>query len=217
MTELDDPRNTGHDRDELSELVGGDVPPAELERLRAVDALLRSVPAPSAEVPSRLTHAVVTKARPRGLVLTPRRAFAAVALAAAFCAAFFGLGTLVAGADDFQEVAAFTMQPGDAAPRGASATIRLGEQDANGNWPLRLKVSGLPKLPEGSYYVLWLAKDGEYGATCGSFAVGDDDAEVGWDVSYRLRDFDTWVVTARTPNQQPDEDPPWLLQARVAL
>jgi hypothetical protein len=217
MTDLDDPRNTDANRDELRELVGHDVPSAELERLREVDAVLRSVPAPPADVPSRLTHAVVARAQPRGLVLTRRRTLAAVALAATLCALFFGLGTRVGDGDDFQEVAAYTMEPGEAAPGGAAATIRLGEQDAHGNWPLRLEVSGLPKLPDGSYYVLWLAKDGEYGATCGSFAVTGDEAEVGWDVSYRLRDFDTWVVTARRPNQPPDEDPPWLLQARVDL
>jgi hypothetical protein len=80
---------------------------------------------------------------------------------------------------------------------------------------VRLEASGLPKLPAGGYYVLWLEKDGEYAGTCGTFA-GGDSTEAEWTVSYRLADYDAWIVTARLPGDQP-ENPPHLLKARIDL
>ena len=84
---------------------------------------------------------------------------------------------------------------------GASATLAVGKADADGNRPVRLESAGLPKLPEGGYYVLWLEKDGEYAGTCGTFAGGD----AAWTVSYDLWDYDAWVVSARLPDQPPDK------------
>ena len=96
--------------------------------------------------------------------------------------------------------------------RDAAAVIRVGERDdATGNWQLELEVSGLPKLPPGGYYALWLAKDGEYAGTCGTFSVGDGETTVRMNVSYRLHDYDAWVITARTRG----EDSPWLLTAKI--
>jgi hypothetical protein len=99
--------------------------------------------------------------------------------------------------------------------RGASALIRLGPATGGGNWELELETEGLPKLPEGGYYVLWLAKDGEYAATCGTFAVGSGRTTVRMNAPYRLADYDAWVVTANVPGQDEDTEPPWLLKAEI--
>jgi hypothetical protein len=84
---------------------------------------------------------------------------------------------------------------GTSAAPAAWGTIELGYGDDEGNWPMRVEVSGLEPLPEGGYYELLLTKNGEPVVACGSFNVGDDgDATVRLGASYNLRNFDGWVV-----------------------
>ena len=199
---------------DVRDLVGDDVPEPELERLRRVDTLLRSVPGPP-EVPLSLSRAVAQIAGRSERRWRSRRTLAAVALAAAVAAASFGLGTRV-GAEEFDERAAIPMRAMERA-QGATAVLRVGKPDETGNWPLRLEVSGLPRLPRGGYYALWLAKDGEYAAPCGSFRIGEGETEAEWTVSYALDDYDAWVVTAYLPNEPRDAERPWLLTADVRL
>ena len=99
--------------------------------------------------------------------------------------------------------------------RGAWGLIRLGGAKGGGNWELELETRGLPRLPEGGYYVLWLAKDGEYAATCGTFAVGSGTTTIRMNAPYRLADYDAWIVSAHLPNQDENEDSPWLLKAEI--
>jgi hypothetical protein len=195
---------------DLRHLVGDDLGPEELERLRRVDDLLRRVPAPPPVLPHSLTQAVAQLPLGTPSLFTRRRAAVAVALAAALAALAFGIGRWTAG-DGFETRFTVPMQATDHAP-GASALIRVGEPDeASGNWPLELDVSGLPPLRGDGYYVLWLAKGGEYAATCGTFAVAEGETMVHMTVSYRLRDYDAWVITAHTEQ----EEPPWLLRATI--
>jgi hypothetical protein len=208
-----EPRQPDRPPADLRDLVGDDVPAADLDRLARVDRLLRSVP-PPAELPPSLASAITSIAGTRERPWRPRRVAAAVALAAALSALFFGLG-MRAGGDRFEERATIAMEATSEA-RGASALVRIGEPDAHGNWPLRLEVTGLPTLPRGGYYVLWLAKGGEYGGACGTFRVAEDGtAEVEMNASYSLRDFDAWVVTAERPEDPPDAEPRWLLRGTV--
>jgi hypothetical protein len=195
---------------DLRDLVGEDLPPDELERLRRADALLRAVPAPPAEVPNTLTQSVSRLAERPAAKPSRRRLALAFALALALAAASFGLGRWTNG-DDFETRFTVAMQPTENA-HDAAAVIRVGERDEAGNWELELDVSGLPELPPGEYYDLWLAKDGEYAATCGIFAVAGGETTVQMNVSYRLADYDAWVITRR----QADGDSPWLLRAPVA-
>jgi hypothetical protein len=201
---------------DLRELVGDDVPEKELRRIRRADALLRSVPPPPAELPASLTRAVASVAQPRERLWTRPRVAGALALAAAVAGVFFALGTLVGSERGFDERAAVAMEVSDAPP-GASAMIRVGHPDKSGNWPLRLEVEGLDPLPNGGYYLLWLAKDGEFGVACGSFRVGADRTVAEWDVSYRLADYDEWVITAYRPGEPREIERPWLLTADVRL
>lgn len=195
---------------DFRDLVGEDVPADELEKLRRVDALLRRVPAPPAEVPLTLTERVArlsASSRP----LTRRRAGLVLAFAVTVAALFFGLGRWTDGAG-FDTSYSVDMQP-TAAAANAWGVIRVGERDeGSGNWELELEVAGLPRLPSGAYYTLWLAKDGEYAGTCGTFAVGEGTTTVRMTVSYRLRDYDAWVITAASD----EDEPPWLLRADVS-
>ena len=200
---------------DLRELVGDDVAAAELDALARADSLLRSVPAPPAQIPPSLTAAVDQAARPTVRIWTRRRTGLALAFAAALSALSFGFGTRLSG-EGFEERATFQMQATERAG-GAEGLIRLGHPDESGNWPLRLEVEGLKPLPKGGYYLLWLAKDGEYGVACGSFAVGEGETEAEWIVSYRLADYDEWVVTAYMPGEPREAERPWLLTAKVKV
>jgi hypothetical protein len=196
---------------DFRELVGGDVASEELERLRRADALLRRVPPPAAEVPQSLTQSVARLADPGSRGWPRRRAVLGVALAAAVAALAFGLGRWTDG-DGFETRFTVAMQPTENA-RDAAAVIRVGPPDEAGNWQLELDVSGLPALEPGEYYDLWLAEDGEYAAACGTFSVGEGETTVRMTVSYRLSDYDTWVVS-RLPSG--GGETPWLLRARIS-
>jgi len=198
---------------DLYELLGNDVSDEERRRLERTDALLRSVPAPPASVPHALADAIsgIPSTRPaRG----PRRFAAALAFAAAVAAAL-GLGYWAGGERGGEAEYRVAMRATEEA-RGASALIRVGERDdETGNVTLELDVSGLPKLPEGGYYALWLAKDGRYAGTCGTFGVGEGETTVSMNVSYDFDDYDEWVITAYLPNEPLDAERPWLLRARI--
>lgn len=180
---------------DLRGLVGDDLSPEELEKLRGVDELLRRVPAPPHDVPASLTAAVAEvpltarSGRHRGRRVTLALAFAAVVAAAAF-----GIGHWAGSSFD----AAYTvdMAPTASAP-GAAAVVQVGGRDeSSGNVELLVDVSGLPELDPDDYYALWLERDGEWAATCGYFAVGEGETSVRMTVSYDFRDFDAWVISA---------------------
>lgn len=195
---------------DIRELIGDDVPDEQVDELRRVDRLLRSVPAPPSQVPARLTQAVASLTLPTPF-WSRRRMAVAVALAAALAAGFFGIGRLTSdpGVDARATV---PMHATEAAPE-AAAVVQVGERDAkSGNWELILEVTGLPKLPGERYYTLWLEKDGEYAATCGSFNVGEGTTTVRMTVSYRLSQFDAWVISEHADDTGPE---PHLLRANV--
>lgn len=194
---------------DFRDLVGDDLPPEELERLARVDALLRSVPAPPAEVPQSVTGAVM---RISAAPLWTRRRFAgALAFAATLAALFFAIGSWTAGGG-FDARATVALRATEQAA-GASGLVRIGARDeTSGNWEMELVVSGLPNLPSGGYYVLWLAKDGEYAGTCGTFNVDGETTAVRLTAAYVLSEYDEWVITAWIPGED-NAQAPWLLTA----
>lgn len=200
---------------DLRRLVGDDVDPDELERLRSAHEALLAVPAPPPVVPRSLDESVARVPAAARRWTRPRLA-AGLALAAAFAALFVGLGAWLAGGGDFEPERTVAMETMPAAPEDASAVIKLGAlSKETWNYTLELDVSGLPTLPRGGYYVLWLAKRKEYAATCGTFNVGKGTTRVYMNVSYDLAHYDAWVVTAQLPGQRPDSPHPWLLQAKT--
>jgi hypothetical protein len=170
---------------DFDDLVGSDLDPAERERLRRVHDLLVAA-GPPPELPLRL-EAPRVRAFPR------RRALAFL-LAAALVAAAFGAGWFARGEDGFQVRRAVPLRATPDAP-GASGLIKLGFPDANGNWQMLVTVRGLRPLPKGGYYILLLTKEGKPVATCGTFNVTSTaETTVRLGASYRLKNFDGWVV-----------------------
>jgi hypothetical protein len=72
--------------------------------------------------------------------------------------------------------------------------IRIGNDDSNGNWPLKVSVHGLRPLPEGQFYEMYLTRHGKRVATCGTFRLTSGDS-VRLNAPYNLRTFSGWVVT----------------------
>jgi Anti-sigma-K factor rskA len=194
---------------DLGELVGRDLPPEELERLREVDSLLRQVPAPAHDVPASLTQAVAAvplAARPERRI---RRLALGLAFAAVVAAAAFGIGYW--NGSKFDVDYTVDLVPTASAP-GAEAAVRVGDRDEeSGNVELLVDVSGLPRLPGGEDYALWLERDGEWVATCGYFAVGEGTTTVRMTVSYDFRDFDAWIISVGDR----DAEPTALLEAEI--
>jgi hypothetical protein len=195
---------------DFRELVGEDVPAEELARLRRADSLLRRTPPPPAEVPQSLTRSVEHLADPAAPPWPRRRVLLGVALAAAVAALAFGAGRW-SDDDGFETRYTVAMQATENA-RDAAGVIRVAAPDEAGNWQLELDVSGLPTLEPGEYYDLWLAEDGEYAAACGTFSVGEGETTVRMTVSYRLAEFDTWVISRLAAD---GDEPPWLLRAPI--
>ena len=194
---------------DLHELLGDDLPEDEVERLRGVDALLRSVPGPPHEIPLSLTHAVEQVAIEPARIPRRRKALA-LAFAVLVAALAFGVGRW-SGGESFDAAWAAELAATADAP-GASAVVQVGERDEeSGNLELVLDVSGLPPLEPDEFYALWLVEDGEWGATCGYFSVGEGETTVRMTVSYEIREFEAWAISTGHPN----EHPPPLLRAEI--
>ncbi len=198
---------------ELRDLVG-DVSAEELEQLREIDALLRTVSSPPPPLPAGLAHPPAQRRLPVRW-LSPARLALAAGLVAALALVSSAAVLWLEAQDDFDVRAEVALEATPNAP-DAAGELRLGERDASGTWPLELTVSGLRELPPGDFYVLWLAKDGKYAGTCGSFRVTGGKTTHRWDVAYRLHDYDEWVISARHPGLPTDPRlHPWLLHARI--
>ncbi|MGH2803258.1 MAG: anti-sigma factor domain-containing protein [Thermoleophilaceae bacterium] len=187
----------------------GDLPPDERARVRRAHELLRSVPPPP-EIPPSLTASVQALARPRtqrrGLLLA-----ASLALSAGLAAGAFALGQQLGG-DDFRAVDGVTLAATPAAP-GARMVIEVGPLDEAGNWPLLVTVSGLPALPDGGFYELWLTKGRRLAASCGRFSLSRSrTVRVRLNAPYRFARFDRWVVVADVPGRESA----WLLEGPLS-
>jgi Anti-sigma-K factor rskA len=187
---------------DLRDLIGDDVPPAELERLgRVHDLLMRAGPPP--ELPGELAEAPEPDAT---VALLPKRHWRPLAaLAAALALAAFGVGWLAASAGDsdgeaFPPIDFRVPMAGTPAAPHAVASIAVAERDEAGNWPLAMTIRGLPELPPGKSYELWLTKKGRLAALCGPFRVHGDSVTY-LNAPYRLSQYDGWVVT-RTGEKQ---------------
>jgi hypothetical protein len=182
---------------DFSELVGDDLTSEEELRLRRAHDLLVQA-GPLAELPPTLAEpSIETKPR-EGVgvfqLLPRRRVGAALALAAAVATVAFLGGYLVGyQREGFTAQATVPMH----APSGGAATakIKVGKRDAEGNWPLQVEVSGLPKLKGGAYYEMYLTRGGRRW-TCGTFAGGGAKTiDVRLTVPYNLGPGSGWIVT----------------------
>ena len=194
---------------DFHELLGEDLPGDERERLRGVHDLLVA-----AGPPAELSPALERAPSVGGAVhFFPRRRRAAVLLlAAALAAGAFGGGFLTGGVTHRGGKSAVTVIPmhGTRAAPNALASISLQEIDKAGNWPMRFTVQGLPKLPRGGYYELYLTRHGHIGAACGTFNVHRGRTTVSLNAPYELRGFDGWVVTRHLPGHPGEATRPLL-------
>jgi hypothetical protein len=187
--------STGNPPD-LRELVGDDVSPEELERLGRVHELLL-LAGPPPELPGELAEPPETETT---VALLPRRHWRPLAaLAAALALAAFGAGWLASSSGDsddraFPPIDFRVPMQGTPAARNAVASIAVAEKDEAGNWPIAMTVRGMPELPDGQEYELWLTRKGKLAALCGSFRTTSNTVTY-LNAPYRLRSYDGWVVT----------------------
>ncbi len=171
----DDPSDDDHDY----------LAPEERDRLNAAHELL----APAGHPPEPLPPLETV----HGARLSQRRRLAAAVGAVAAAALLLGLGYLLGRSSSATPTAVRTIE---LTGRGtATATIAVRARDQAGNSSVELTVSGLPTLPAGQSYRLWLTHDGELARPCGSFNVSGPTTVVTLNAPYELSDFTGWVVT----------------------
>jgi hypothetical protein len=187
----------------FDEIVGAEPTGGERERLRnAHQLLLQAGPPP--ELPPELAQgpqagmARAQVARRRRLKRRSMLALVAAALVGAVFAIGYGIGTTRGYGPT--PVAELPLKGTAAAPR-ARATLAVLPATA-GNWPMRLVVVNLPKLPGNAYYGVYLVRKGEHYLSCGTFlsAGGTRPLTVSLNAPYHLQRGDTWIVTRETPH-----------------
>lgn len=186
---------------DFDELVGTEPAGGERERLRrAHELLLAAGPPPelSPELEAGPTLAMTLSQRRRRL---GRRRLALLAAAVAAVAAVFLAGYVAGngggGATGAQVVQTIQLHGTSAAP-AALGSLRVEAEDAGGNWPMTLSVTGLPQLPQGGYYAVYLVRNGTPWRPCGWFRIGktaDTGVTVRLSVPYAVDQGDSWVVT----------------------
>jgi hypothetical protein len=191
---------------DFDELIGGDLPPEERARLRRVHELLvRAGPPPelSPEVELLPDLTLATRAgRPAGRRRRVYRRSLVLAAAALVLAGAFLLGYVAGNSGGGPKAAGTVALKGTAAAPKALASLLVEPRDAGGNWTMRFTVEGLPKLPKGGYYLLFLTKHGKPAAPCGGFLSAGKGATVVWmNAPYDFGRFDRggWVVTKQLP------------------
>jgi len=185
---------------DFTELVGEEGPPEELERLRRTHDLLIAAGPPPELSPDLVEPPVVGKSS-NVVALPQRHRVSAWLVAAAIVAVFFGIGYLVGNRGNEAPTQHLVAMQGVGAFASAKGSIRVGESDEHGNWPLVLDVQGLKTLPKGSWYELFLTKGGQLKESCGTFNAGSGTTSVRLSVPYALNTYDGWVVTAHRRGQ----------------
>jgi hypothetical protein len=185
----------------FDDLVGSDLPAEERERLERVhDLLLQAGPPP--ELTPRLEQGptlamTLARAKPRRQRRLALIAAALVILALAFVAGF------VAGNNGDSLTGSHTLKlDGTARAPHALASLVLKNPDAAGNIPMKLSVTGLPKLPPHGYYEVFVTRNGKPWAPCGAFIVKSTGGAVSVSLNapYDLEKGDGWIVTKQLPH-----------------
>ena len=182
----------------FDEIVGSELTGAERERLRQVHELLVAAGPPpelSPELERTPIPDVEWEARRRRRKNWGRRAM--VLLAAALLVFIIFVGGFSVGRKGGLAVAESLKMQGTPAAPHAQGQLIVYKRTAAGNWPMTLSVSGLPPLPAGSVYDVYLMRNGKLWGSCGPFTVhtSSQTATVTLNSPYALRGGDSWVVT----------------------
>lgn len=175
-------------RPDFETLVGSDLPPDEHERLRRVHELLVQA-GPPPELSPELAQA--PKAPSASVVSFPRRRRTVLMLAASLALALFATGWLGGSRHGTATVERTVAMSG---ADGAQASLEVYAGDKAGNWPMKMTIHGLPQLPRGQTYALWLTRNGRLDSPCGTFTVGPGTTTVRLNVPYRITEYSGWVV-----------------------
>lgn len=190
--------------DDLVDVTG--LEPDEVRSLRRLHDLLVEA-GPPAELPEKLLRAPLdtpfdTPQAPGAVIAFPsrrRRTAATVLVAATVAAACFGGGYVVANTTHHSAIDVVRVVP-MTGEQNSFASLQVGAADAEGNWPLELTATGLPKLKGEAHYVLMVWQDGKPVAICGTFEVAATGATtVRFSVPYRVTGSTRWVVTQLLP------------------
>jgi hypothetical protein len=188
--------------DFFDELVGDeDATPEAVAGLRRVHELLRSASPPPA-LPARLDRPPrIPRRAPR--LPRPRLRIAIAGVAAAGVAGAFAVGYSIGhGGGGFPTSFTRPMH-GVGALADARALIWVGKRDPSGNWPLEMSVRGLPTLPHGAWYDLYLTKRGEPDVLCGTFRTESGAlTRVRLNAPSELGEYTGWIVTADSPGER---------------
>jgi Anti-sigma-K factor rskA len=193
----------------FEDLVGRDLGADEEKRLRGAHELLLAA-GPLPELPQGLEEPSIEPAADPSpdrlgqdaFQLLPRRRLGAMlALAAAIALIAFVSGYVAGFSHDGFAAQYSVPMHATAKAAAASAKVEVGKRDSRGNYPLRVEVSGLPKLKQGGYYEMFLTR-GKRKWTCGTFAAGGQGAvKVRLTVPYDLESGDGWIITKERQGQ----------------
>jgi hypothetical protein len=195
---------------DFQDVVGGDLPAEERDRLRRVHDLLVKADPPAELSPELEAVPWPDEAlaplwgRKKQGTRRPRVLAAAVATALVIGLV---LGQATSSSTTSIDALRTVKLSGTRLARGATGELELGKSDRHGNWPMVLHVRSLQKLPQGGYYDLYLTKGGKPVVLCGTFNV-QGETVVRFSAAYELEHFDEngWVVTRQpaghfTPDQ----------------
>ncbi len=178
-----------------------DLAPAEQKRLHEVHDLLSA-----AGPPPELTTALQTPPAPKsaGVVELPRRrrgvAAGLIAAALAVAAVAFGGGYLLGHSSSSSDVVRVVSMQG--VQSNAVGSVRVGEEEPGGNWPLELTITGLPQQTgERDYYELFVWRKGKPTYPCVGFKMRGGPTTVRFTVPYEMRESTQLVVTAIEPGK----------------
>lgn len=192
----------------FDELIGTEATGGERARLRhAHELLVQAGPPP--ELPPSLQKAPsfgVFSLHQRRIV--KRRAL--VLLAAALSIAVVFVAGYAVGNDRGGKTAkgpSPTLLALKGTPEAPNARATLAVwRSRSGNWPMKLSVEGLPKLPAHTYYEVYLVRGGKPWASCGSFRIVSSSpaaVTLTFNAPYSLEQGDSWVVTRTTSGSEP--------------
>jgi hypothetical protein len=192
----------------FDELIGAEATGQERERLRhAHDLLVRAGPPP--ELPPSLQKAPsfgVFSLHQRRIV--KRRSLVLLAAALSIAVVFvagYAVGNNRGGKTAEGGASTLLALKGTPAAPNARATLAVWHS-RSGNWPMKLSVEGLPKLPAGTYYEVYLVRGGKPWASCGSFRIASSSSgavTLTFNAPYSLEQGDSWVVTRATLGSEP--------------
>jgi anti-sigma-K factor RskA len=180
----------------LNDLIGTDTTGAERQRLQHVHELLLEAGPPPELTPELEAGPTLNMTLSRRRRAAKPRAMLLLAAAVMVALVFFG-GYAVGdhgGKSVTKPVIAQALKGTSLAPN-AEGSLQVWNS-TTGNWPMTLRVAGLPTLPPHTYYEVYLVRHGKPWGSCGTFRVGSGQAiTVTLTAPYSLKKGDTWVVT----------------------